>query len=278
MTQAAKKEDKNLPALQDAGGPPAILGELFARYEGAGISTAQEDNLVPLIYIFQSNSPQVNDRSEAYIEGAKQGDIWLRASSDPVASGTDGILFQPCHWTKVWIEWVPRTHGGGFIARHKKLPQEAQLRDVVTDSGDVVQMYTMANGNELKETREHAGFVLGRGAPQPYIIPFTSSGHTVSRDWMTRMGFKEHNGKRVPSWACVYRLTTKHRKNKRGEWFIFNVVDANTADGYRGSWVQTPADVERGEKLFEAFQSGEKQAGSPEAATQASMGADDIPF
>jgi hypothetical protein len=276
--QPAKKEDKNLPALRDVAGPPAELSEMLAQYEGAGISTAQEDNLVPLIYIFQSNSPQVNDRSEAYLEGARQGDIWLRASSDPIASGTDGILFQPCHWSKVWVEWVPRTQGGGFIARHRKMPKEAQLKDIISDSGDILQMYVMPNGNELKETREHAGYVLGRGSPQPYVIPFTSTGHSVSREWMTRMGLKEFNGRRVPTWACVYRLTTKHRKNKRGEWFVFNVTDAGVADGYGGGWVHTSADLERGAKLFEAFESGARESGTPEVATQSSMGADDIPF
>src|SRR3972149_2403505 len=77
----------------------AISPEMAAMMKadaGQGISTAPEDNLVPLIYVLQATSPAVKKGDPSRIDGAEAGDFWLRNSSEPIVRGEDGLLFQPC--------------------------------------------------------------------------------------------------------------------------------------------------------------------------------------
>lgn len=227
---------------------PAHLAGLVLEDAGKGISTAQEDNLVPLIYILQALSPQVNKRNPSYIEGAEAGSIWLRNSASPIVDGEQGILFQPCYFTKDWVEWVPRDAGGGYVARHREFPAGAKKSADPKNPNKV--KYIMPNGNELIETRYHIGFAITDAGPLPYVIPMISSGHTVSRQWMFLMNAKHHNGKKLPSWSCLYKLRTKERSNAAGTWFTWDVSD--------GGWVSSPDDYARGKTLYEAFSSGSK--------------------
>ena len=174
------------------------------------------------------------------------------------------------------MEWVPRDNGGGFVGRHKELPAAARRETDPKNTNRV--RYTLPNGNELKETRNHAGFYIAEdgSGPLPYLIPLTSSGHTVSREWMGLM-----NRQRIPgtsqkpdAWCCYYRLTTKQRHNKDGDWFV--LVAENAGPNGAPMWVETEEDIVRGASLYEAFSSGAKQAAAPDAANEASEEA--IPF
>ena len=48
--------------------------EAAAKYAGKGISDRQEDNIVPLVYLLQSNSPQTQKGSDKYVKGATGGE------------------------------------------------------------------------------------------------------------------------------------------------------------------------------------------------------------
>ncbi len=216
-----------------------------------GTSSKAEDNLVPLIYILQSNSPQVNKRSEAYIEGAEAGDIWLRHAANPIVKGDEGIVFLPAYYFKDYVEWIPRDDGGGMVGRHPKLPEDAVVEQDEKRPNRIINK--TASGNDLVLTANYAGYVISDdGPPLPYMLPLKSTGLTVSRTWMFMMNQKLSKGGRpLASYANTYRLTTKHRKNKEGEWFILDVSD------------EGPASKElymMGRALEAAFASGEKRA------------------
>lgn len=230
---------------------PATILEQMEGDAGKGISEAQEDNLVPLIYALQKGSPQVNKRDDAYIEGAEAGDIWLRNASQEIVKGQEGITFQPCYFFKDWVEWIPRDAGGGFVGRHVVPPPEAKKQ--VNPKNPQAAIYVMPNGNELIETRSHVGFVLTPDGPLPYVVPFKSTGHVVSRAWMVLMNAKRTpQGKKAPPWAFLYKLSTKFRKNEFGDWFVLDAKDAGQ--------IKKVEDYTRGKALYEAFASGAKQA------------------
>jgi hypothetical protein len=231
---------------------PAELFDMAAQDAGKGVSTAQEDNMVPLVYVLQALSPQCNKRNGAYIEGAEPGAILLKNAPKPIVNGEEGMTFQPCAFFKRWVEWVPRESGGGIVASHVDMPSDAKK---VTDAKNPTKVkFVRPNGNELIETRYHAGFAHTDSGPLPYVIPFTSSGHTVSRNWMFMMGSKQVNGKRMPSWASLYRLTTIERTNAAGTWFQFKISDAG--------WVKGRVDYDMGKQLHEAFETGAKDVSS----------------
>ncbi len=245
----AKAKTKKAVVTHEAGGPPAHLAGRMEADAGKGVSTKQEDNLVPLIYVLQSNSPQCSKRSPDYIEGAEAGDIWMRGSEPPIIKGEDGFIFQPCFFSKDWVEWIPRDAGGGYVGRHKDCPEEAVATPDPANPNRI--RFIMPNGHELIETRYHVGYAFfADGRAVPYVIPFSSSGHTVSRAWMFLINAKQVNGSTAFSGACRYRLTTKHRSNMHGDWFMFDVADAG--------WVEDLGMYERGIALHSAFSEGSK--------------------
>lgn len=250
MASAKTKTQSTLPVAKGHGqsAVPAFLATQGAQDAGKGVSTAQEDNLIPLIYMLQPLSPACNKRDPAYIEGAEPGAIWLRNAANPIVPGEDGILFQPCFFSKDWVEWIPRTSGGGYAGRHATKPADA--KEVRDPQNPQKIKYVLPNGNELIETRYHAGFVITDAGPLPYVIPMASTAHTCSRQWMGIMNQKQVAGNKMPSWAGLYRLKTKQKSNAAGTWFTWDILD----EGF----VQTPEDYERGKTLFNAFSSGEK--------------------
>lgn len=256
----AKKKGTAVTVRRPASPPtdaPKFVVARAAEDAGKGVSTAQEDNLVPLVYILQSNSPQVNRRGADYIEGAEASAIWLRSASDPIVSGEDGIVFQPCHFSKDWVEWKLRDEGGGFVARHDARPADAEA--VADPKNPNKTRFVRPSGNEVVETRYHIGYVHVGDQRLAYVIPMSSTGHSVSREWMFRMNGKSVGGVKAPTFASLYRLRTKERTNAAGTWFTWDISDEGSG------WVQSEADYERGRGLHDAFVSGARQAAAPEA-------------
>jgi hypothetical protein len=213
-----KVEEKNLTTIDEE------LERMISEDVGKGVSTSQADNLVPLVYILQPLSPQVMSGS-ARIDGAKPGDIWLKNSDEPIVSGDEGIWFQPCVMYQKWTEWVPREKGGGFLGSfdylgRDHLPPGAE-RDLTSSRP---RFWFPSNGHELVDTRYEAGLVWQNGTALPYVIPFKSTGHAVSRGWMTkRVNQRRKDGTIWPAWSFLYNLTTALRKNNLGSWYVFEI-------------------------------------------------------
>ena len=265
MAAAAKtKPPEDLPAVTPANAAPAFLGAAVAQDAGKGISNSADDNIIPLIYLLQSGSQQCKPRSPDYIPGAVDGDIWLRNSGRPLIKGDVGLLVQPVYFSKCWQEWrLPRGSGPG--PRHSEKPEEA--KEVPDPEKPERQMWIMPNGNQLVETRSHVVRVfLEDGSKLPYVVNFSSSGHTVSRTWMAMMGVKRVGNDQAPSWACLYRMKSKGRTKGADSWSVFDISDAG--------WVQTQEDYDAGKALHEAFATGEKQAALDDVDADAAPTAD----
>jgi hypothetical protein len=227
------KQTANEIVKSSLGGPPSTLLDEMAKDAGKGLSSDKSDNLIPLIYILQQQSPQVNERDPKYINGAAGGDIWLRSAAEEIARGDEGILFQPCHFSKCVVEWIPRDDGGGFVARHEKMPEDA--KPIQDPKNPNRKRFVSPRGTQYVETREHAGIVHVGNLRLPYVIPMSSSGHTVSRGWMTNM-----NGHTLP--------------------------DGKIASSWRiepAGWVENMDDYKAGRVLHDAFASGEKRGDAP---------------
>lgn len=264
---------------KEAGAVPAHI-KSYAGLDtsgGRGVSTDASDNLVPLIYVLQSNSPQVDANSAQYLEGAKGGSIWLRNLASPLVDGSEGIVFQPCFFYKEWVEWRQRQNGGGFVGRHgwnDKTASDAdgpgrppEAKKVPHPEHKDKEIWVMPSGNEVIETRYHVGFVITDTGPVPYVIPLKSTGHTFSKNWMFSMNQERLDGKPLDSWLSYWRLTTRQRSNSAGKWYMF--------EAKKEGWAPTADDVDRGQKLFEAFVSGQKVAAGEEEIADAAPAATD---
>lgn len=246
---------------------PPFLADRVRSDAGKGLSKSQDDNIVPLIYLLQALSPQVNPRSPEYLEGAAPGDIWLRNTPNPIVKGDKGLLFQPCHFSKDWVEWVPRVRGGGFVERHADRPHDAEQREVMGDGGPAMR-WVRPNGNEVIETRYHVGYAMPEGAtPMPFVIPMTSSAHTVSRQWMFAMNSKRIGDQSASSWYCFYLLKSKERSKNNRTWMTWDISDAG--------WITNEEEYARGAALHEAFAKGEKVVDAPDPTPHVS---EEAPF
>lgn len=245
---AVKHEDQ----LPETVGLPAEISSFLLEDSGKGVSFAQEDNIVPLIYLLQANSPALKKSSPNYLEGSAAGDIWKRNSiHQQLIKGEEGFLFQPCHFEKVWLEWRPNR--GGFAGSHPERPSDAKETEIMHE-GKPRLIWVRKNGNQVVETRQHVGFANG----EAYVISFSSTGHTVSRTWMQMMNQQYIPGtnKIAPSFSRLYKLTSVERTKDANSWFVFKVEDAG--------WVTKREDYEKGKALHEAFTRGEKKVANEE--------------
>lgn len=254
--EADEEEKKtNLPAVKDnANNLPVALADEMVGDSGAGLSDSQDDNIVPLLRILQDNSPQVKERDDAYIDGAKPGMILLRSSPSPLIDGeADGMWFQPCYFFKEVVEWIPRKNGGGLVARHAEWPDDTAEKED-DENPNRKKFYRTSNKNELVETRYHVGLVYRPDEPSaPYVMPLSGTGHTFSRQWMFMMNQRQIPGGkgRAPSYSSLYLIKTRPRSNAAGDWFMYEAVDVK--------WVDSKAMYDTGRALNQAFASGQKK-------------------
>lgn len=266
MSPAHNKVDeaagnKNLPAQAKPSHPtslnngtavaPASIQDMYKEDQGKGVSQAAEDNLVPLLYVLQPLSPQVDRRNAgAYIEGAEPGDIWLRNAPTPIIKGDQGIIVQPCYFYKDIGAWIPRDQGGGLVGRYIELPKDAVE---VPSKHPGIKQYKLGNA-DLIDTRNHVVRVfLDQSTVLSYLIPLKSSGHSVSKQWMVHMNAKRaEDGTRIPSFGWSYKLITKQRKNADGTWFVLEPTPYQL--------ITDPEQYKAGRQLHDDFAAGRKIA------------------
>ena len=72
-----------LPTSPTSGGNqlPAELLDQTAADAGRGVSTKAEDQLIPILYVLQTNSPACDSRGPDYIDGAEPGHFLLRGAA-----------------------------------------------------------------------------------------------------------------------------------------------------------------------------------------------------
>lgn len=248
---SAKQE---LAERQTAGLPAEMMDELVAD-AGAGLSSSADDNIVPFIVLLQDMSPEVKKRDPNYVEGAEPGmymdratkRLWAGDTSMAERTGKPVLVFQHCYFDRQVVEWIPRNDGGGFVARY---PLKGTVEDTmraaggkqVTDPQDPnKKVWKTGDGShDLIDTRYHFGNVINDdGSARPAVLAFSSTGHTVSRQWMTTMNeFKIPDPKtgqplrnekgealKLPAWSRKYVVGSKPKENKKGSFFVGTVED-----------------------------------------------------
>jgi hypothetical protein len=226
---------------------PAELMEDFATDAGMGVSFKPEDQLLPLIYVLQSNSPSVDERGPAYIANAKPGHFWLRNDLKPIRDGVTGIDVVPCEMVRCWIEWLPNRQG--FVRRHTTPPEDMAEKTIRDDNGREKVVMVRPNGNSIQDTREF--YLLCDG--EPYVLPCTGTKHTFARKWQTLFQKFKHptTGQVLPAFARRYKLTTIHMQNAVGKWFGLEYADLGFVK---------KAEYEKAKAFYQAVKRGEKVA------------------
>lgn len=199
-----------------------LMAELAAD-SGKGFEEADRDAFaIPFLTILQDLSPQTKKKMAGYIEGAKAGDIYQSVSQELAES----VRVIPCHYSRVFIEWVPRAKGGGFVAAYDPLVGLQKAETATREGGSLL----LPNGNELYDTRQHFVLVItDEGVASPALIAMKSTGLKVSRRWMAQMNSAviEVNSRIIapPMFAWSYKLGVEEEANEKGSWFVWQISD-----------------------------------------------------
>jgi hypothetical protein len=258
------------------------------KHAGEGISKRLEDNTLPLIRLLQTNSPEVDRRQPAYVEGASAGDWYFRDAPEQIVRGEVGFLFQPLYSQHAFVEWKPERQGfSGRTYDYFDPPPEAKRRmDPNPETGELREVLGLPNGNFLEETFYFYGLV-GRFT---WVISFRSTGLTVARRFNKALQFLEYKERPLPIWGSIWRISTVASSNKRGDWYLPSYAlhaKVGGVDGVQpltlGTFTkgkelrqQLTQDLGSGAKVLEAI-GMEPAAPAPAAPTKEALG-DDIPF
>lgn len=191
------------------------MDDIWSEYAGEGLDNVGEtDVLIPRLTILQGLSPQLNKKKSEYIEGAGIGDICDVGVRE---FWSDGIMFLPVYFSKVYLEWGPRESGKGLIAIHEDPTVLERLTGINEKNVPVT-----VEGNTISETSQYFGFNLSAGGRKCFI-PFSSTQLKKARAWNTlAMSDKKTNSKgqefTPPLWYRAYALGTGPEGNAKGDW------------------------------------------------------------
>lgn len=226
----------------------------YGQDAGAGFENqTQADISIPFLKVLQGLSPEVTKYN-----AAKPGMLFNTVTEEVSSS----VTFVPATTRHVYVEWKPRSEGGGFIAEHQV------NSPVVTKAQGESQKFGeyFVGKNELVETFYVYGMLLDEnGDPSgPAILGFTSTKIGPYKKWNTRINMfqiKTADGRKVrpPLFAHSVKLTTEIEHRAKGD--SFNVV-LNPAKGDVAASLLPPGHpaLEAAKSLRDMVQSGGARA------------------
>jgi hypothetical protein len=217
MTKQTKPDGGAL-VPSSSGALPAVPDELLeiTKHDaGDGLSHDPADQLLPLVVVLQQNSPQCNKRLPEHIDGAEAGRFWFRNDVIPIRDEFDCIR---CGSEHVWLEWGPM-RGSGLFGRYLQKPDNLVQRK--SEENGRLEWIRPDNKHVIQETREAYLLIDGK----PYVLSFHGSGHTIARQWESRLHQTLHpeTKREMPAYSQVYHLSTFADSNSKGDWFSVKV-------------------------------------------------------
>lgn len=290
---AAKKEETKAVDNPEKGNVPTLnLIEDLETAGGQGFENqTSEDYTLPWMNLLQKDSPQVEKTDPLFIEGAQPGD-YCNTVLRKTYSGADGLTFVPCSTRHVYVEWVPRNAGGGFVALYElDSPVVAQAKAESKDFGK----YKVGN-NDLVETFYIYGITYEGAIPgEPFVMSFTSTKIKQYKDQMAGMRIlmmpsKDGKGKFNPPLYCNrVRITSVFTSNDKGKFYVPSLVPAINGTLHESCLLpdRKPEDVAiylQAKKFYESCTAGEvkvdytKQEQGGGGADDPKVNAKDAPF
>jgi hypothetical protein len=198
-----------------------VMDDIFET-AGDGAHYDSSEMQIPFVRVLQALSPQLNKKKAEYIEGASAGDIFNTVTGE-IWSGDAGITVIPVYQETKYLEFVPRSQGGGY--KGERHPSDPDLQNTSRDGSKEL----LPNGNELVKSDQHFCLVLADdGSYQPAIIDMKSTSLKVSRRWKTQIAMqkvKAPNGQMLTPalYATMWRLGVVEESNEQGSWSNWSV-------------------------------------------------------
>lgn len=244
------------------------LADAFAADAGFGFEeVTQSDLQIPFLRIIQALSPQLKKSDPAFIAGAGQGDIF-NTVTNKVWLADEGVVVLPVFFQMKFLEFIPRSQGGGFVGELSAESKEVRSASRDKDSG----MELLSSGNELVRTAQHyVKIVHEDGNLENAIVDMKKTQLKKSRLWLSMMMMQKYNGHTVPSFANTYLLKSVEDGNDKGSWGSWNI-------SINGP-VASVEDYNEAKELHGSISRGELKIAPPvEAEAITDQSSDEIPF
>lgn len=214
---ATKSKSAVAPTKEEAQLPAEFLQEI---QQDAGRGTSDlgmDDVAVPYLYVLQSNSPQVNEDHDMYVEGARPGMFYNNVTGEVFEGRETGVVVIPCAYERKYVEWVDRDSGGGLVAEH-----DVNSNILSQTTPDERGRPRLANGNLIVETAYHYVYMLNPNNSrwEEIIIPMKSSFLKKSRRWNKALmsTLIPGTGVKAPRWLYPYQLKTVKESRDTNTW------------------------------------------------------------
>lgn len=198
-----------------------VLDDIYET-AGDGASYDSSEMQIPFIRVLQALSPQLNKNKPEHIKGASNGDIYNTVTGEYWAGG-DGITVIPVYQETKYLEFVPRSQGGGY--KGERQPSDPDLQSTYREGSKEL----LPNGNELVKSDQHFCLILADdGSYQPAIIDMKSTALKVSRRWKTQIAMqkvKTPKGQMITPalYATMWKLAAVEESNDQGSWYNWSV-------------------------------------------------------
>ena len=194
------------------------LEQAFLDNASMGMEEVGKDDLqMPFIRAIQPLSPQIKKNDSEFIEGASAGDLFNTVTRQ-VWEGEKGLVVIPVYYQMKYLEFVPRTSGGGFVSELS--PTDPMIAEAQRDENNLEML---KSGNELVRTAQHyIKIVHENGELESAVVDLKKTALKKSRYWNSLMAMQKIKGKTMPSFANTYRLTTIKESNNKGSWYNIN--------------------------------------------------------
>jgi hypothetical protein len=252
-----------------------VMDDIF-NTAGDGAHYDSSEMQIPFVRVLQALSPQLNKNKPEFIKGAAAGDIFNTVTGE-IWSGDQGITLIPVYQETKYLEFVPRSQGGGY--KGERHPSDPDLQNTSRDGSKEL----LPNGNELVKSDQHFSLILADdGSYQPAIVDMKSTSLKVSRRWKTQIAMqkvKTPDGRMVTPalYATMWRLTAVEESNEQGSWYNWSIEKVGL--------VQSRELFQEAKSMRESVASGAmKAAADPEQGQGQSSGGsqrrqdDEIPF
>lgn len=198
----------------------------YGDYAGGGFENQdQSDYAIPFLGMLQGLSPQIQTPTPQ-TEHMRQGMI-INSVTGEIFLSAVGVPFVPAYTDHMYMEWKPRTQGGGLVGRHT-LDAEI-VKHAKEKAGTDFGLLKTPEGNDLIETFNVYGIYLdGEGNPQQAVVSFSSTKIKPYKAWMTKaktIQLQLTDGRRIgaPLFAHRYRLKTVPEKNNKGAFYNWSI-------------------------------------------------------
>lgn len=194
---------------------------------GAGLEGADSETFaIPFIRVIQKMSPQVDEHSSDYIEGAKAG-MFFNTVSGRLYDGKAGIDFMPVFYQRRYLRWGARgADGASFKGEYMPSDVDKMIADGEIKEIEGRLYVPLPDGSiddkkcdRFSDTRSHFIILIEPdGSLSQGLMTLTSTQIKKSKKLMSMLKGVVIGGKNPPTYKSRIHATTAIESNDQGSW------------------------------------------------------------